>query len=239
MLCDIELVPSWDLSRVNCCCGGAAGVGVGATATAAVAPFKPENPIIIVPSAQTLTFNFKNLGDLFANGKFIKSNEPDSAFSIQPESVIVGEGGIGGSNGTKNGRGVANHNIKKITRPSLSHPGATSTFELCSDPEALTPSQWNRVIGVVVTGKAYQLESFVPYTKDSEVNTPALFESIAGIYLYFDGDKIPPTIQQWNVSTHKFSLSKRHQDEIVMSEVWDKIIQFCKQRQRTNPNLFF
>jgi hypothetical protein len=192
---------------------------------------KQENPIIIVPAGQTLTFSFKNLGDLFSRGVYLKTTEPESSFEIQkpkPPPELTGA------------KLQAFSAFKSFTRPSVSNPGQTVTYELCSDPLILSSSQWNRVIGVVVTGKTYQFDSFNIFkNKDGSIDTPKLFDNCAGIYLHFDGEKIPPVISQWNVTSHKFAVSKRHQDQIVMSEVWEKLIQSAKKKVRSNPNLIF
>lgn len=107
-------------------------------------------------------------------------------------------------------------NLQMITRnsPKLGH----FRFVVVDSVDRFTrPEYWDRVVAVFVTGQAWQFKQYLW----SDPNT--LFQKVAGFCLTFQGDPIPPAVNQWNVDVVPIDRNQRFRDREVSEMIWGKI----------------
>ncbi len=112
-----------------------------------------------------------------------------------------------------------------VKRTSVLDPLRTAVFHIVDNPDKLTPEQWKRVVAIFVTGQAWQLSN-LPIGK-----TPAeIFDKIMGFHLYFEGEEMHANVKNWRVEKVAVSRTKRHQDTMIVANVWRSITGFIGSR---------
>jgi hypothetical protein len=99
------------------------------------------------------------------------------------------------------------------------------TFEVYDNVQNFTETRWQRVVAVFVNGHEWQFKDWKCQSKRE------LFTRVRTYYLYFNGTKVPPTIEQWNVMKLEIPRYKRHQDINVYNMFWADFEQFLKREK--------
>jgi hypothetical protein len=79
------------------------------------------------------------------------------------------------------------------------------TFEVYDNVQNFTETRWNRVVAVFVNGHEWQFKDWKCGQQKRE-----LFARVRAYYLYYNGTKVPPTIESWNVLKLELPRYKRH-----------------------------
>lgn len=152
-------------------------------------------PIIVVPEALTSMVNMYNVKDFLENGEFLPVDEAKAKNPKKP-SVIT------------------------IERKSNIDPSKNAKWEIMDDVSKLTPDEWRRVVGVIVTGVNWQFKKW-PYSTTAE-----WFQHATGFYFHYDDERPKPVIATWTVSSKPLSKIKRYLDQGVSREVWNELDEF-------------
>jgi len=104
--------------------------------------------------------------------------------------------------------------------------GREVTFDVFDSTANFTSSRWKRVVAVFVNGQDWQFRDWKNGTQKRE-----LFARVRAYYLYFEGTKIPPSIETWNVLRLAIPRHKRHQDVNVLANLWNDLEQFLKREK--------
>ena len=97
------------------------------------------------------------------------------------------------------------------------------TFEVYDNVQNFTETRWQRVVAVFINGHEWQFKDWKCGTQKRE-----LFTRVRAYYLYYNGTKVPPTIESWNVLKLELPRYKRHQDINVYNLFWTDFEQFLK-----------
>lgn len=99
-------------------------------------------------------------------------------------------------------------------------------FEVYDNVQNFTETRWSRVVAVFVNGHEWQFKDWKCSTKKRE-----LFARVRAFYMYFNGTKLPETINGWNVIKLELPRYKRHQDVNVYNTFWNDFEQFLKREK--------
>jgi hypothetical protein len=171
---------------------------------------KDQVPIIIVPSTAGSLLTFHNIKEFLENGSFVAMKEMRARGSMATAatSKIVIRRSPGG-----NGQSSAN-------------------YEVVCNPSKLTPSEWNRVVGVVCTGQLWQFKGWRDWEPDSikkaDNGLSDIFRSIRGFVFHFDDTEPPRHTEKWAVKFMPLSRTLRHNDSRVQNAFWDAVDTHCR-----------
>jgi hypothetical protein len=172
-----------------------------------------QTPIIIVPISTLSMLTFHNAREFLENGSFVSMQD------------LRRRGGMG----------TAAVSRLTITR----RPGGASksaAYELVCNPTKLTPSEWNRVVGVVCTGQGWQFKNW-PWWENDRSKKPdngvsEIIRHMCGFVFHYDDTAPPPETKHWAVKFLAVSRTKRHNDVKLQTQFWQYIDAFCKLQKR-------
>jgi len=78
---------------------------------------------------------------------------------------------------------------------------------------------WNNVIAVFAQGQEWQ---FKQYPKEWG-GVAGIFSRAKGFYMYYDDEKIPTSVNTWNVKCLSVNRHKRHFDSTAAKKIWDEL----------------
>jgi len=78
-------------------------------------------------------------------------------------------------------------------------------FEVYDNVQNFTETRWQRVVAVFVNGHEWQFKEWKCGSQKRE-----LFARVRGYYLYYNGTKVPSTIDGWNTLKLELPRYKRH-----------------------------
>jgi parafibromin len=107
-------------------------------------------------------------------------------------------------------------------------------FRVLSDPRQVT--DWNQVCACFVTGRDWQFEQW--FNGDKTRSDPAmLFDQVRGFFPYFEEEKLPAIIKQWQVvpllMTQKDT--KAHSSVRVAATFWQELYKFLDSHPLFRP----
>ncbi len=169
-------------------------------------------PILIVPGPGTSLVNLSNIKEFFEKGHFVTEEE------LRKQGVAPDFSGRIKANRTPGGN------------------CSTADYLLVSNVGRLTDAEWERVIGVVCTGKAYQFKHW-KWAKGSNaggggVDVVSCLHRVQGFYFHYDDIKPDSTAASWAVKLIPISRSKRYQDGYAQRQFFDAIDSFIKRHSK-------
>jgi hypothetical protein len=93
----------------------------------------------------------------------------------------------------------------------------TIKYDIVADERSLLRDDWNKVVAIFLTGKKWQIKTYVPN------DPPSLFAKTLGIYVGWDNETLPREIADWRVKEFKINNVKRHGDPQVVQNIWHEI----------------
>ena len=161
------------------------------------------NPIVIIPNALTAPINMFNAAEFFENANYLTTAEAKKrkGSSVKPKMVEV---------------------VRNIPKTDKS-----LTFEIIDSPMKLTVQDWERVVAVVVQGKAWQFKGWTRGNVKFE-NPVEIFAKTFGFYAGFEGDELPEDVKQWTVKQSKLNRDKRGLDSVTNAQFWQQLFEWLK-----------
>jgi len=153
-----------------------------------------KEPIIIVPAATSSLITMLNIKRFLEEGVF----EESSAVAA---------------------RGEAKELKVMLTRRVVKAGGAAAKaqYEVVDNPGRLKPEDWARVVAVVALGKEWQFKEY-KWPKPVEI-----FSRVAGIFVKWDSDVVPPAVAAWTVTTIDVARNRRHLDAASALKFWNTV----------------
>eukprot|EP00924_Labyrinthula_sp_SR-Ha-C_P012797 snap_masked-scaffold_93-processed-gene-0.19-mRNA-1 protein AED:1.00 eAED:1.00 QI:0/-1/0/0/-1/1/1/0/369 len=102
----------------------------------------------------------------------------------------------------------------------------TLSFRLVSNIQSLDKEEWRKVVAVFVSGKEWQFKSWKKFKSYAEI-----FDKILGLYVYFDDEKLPKEVSQWNIIKFPIKKQRRHMDSIQKHRIWQAVMSFIKEKK--------
>ncbi|KAL6754061.1 RNA pol II accessory factor, Cdc73 family-domain-containing protein [Haematococcus lacustris] len=162
-------------------------------------------PIIIVPSGMTAMINMWNARQFLEEGRF------------QPSEALQASGAVKASSLT-------------IQRTAHKPQGKAVVYEITDKPPAKTSPDWGRVVAVIVQGAKWQFKDW-PFPGAAAGELMETFSQVAGFYVHFKDEKVPPAVASWNVKPLGFVREKRHMDMTVMLDFYKHLDAFLLSRK--------
>jgi hypothetical protein len=100
------------------------------------------------------------------------------------------------------------------------------TFDVYDNVANFSETRWNRVCAVFVNGHEWQFKEWKCGQQKRE-----LFTRVRAYYLYYNGTKVPATIENWNCMKLELPRYKRHQDVNVINQFWTDFEMFLKREK--------
>lgn len=100
------------------------------------------------------------------------------------------------------------------------NPGHTTRFILVDDPTNFRPDYWNRVVAVFTTGQTWQFKGY-KWPQPAE-----LFSHALGVYVGWQGEKVPDTVRGWGRGVLSVQIEKGNQrwrDREVVEHIWSQL----------------
>eukprot|EP00696_Hemimastix_kukwesjijk_P002831 gnl/Hemi2/13455_TR4603_c1_g2_i1.p1 gnl/Hemi2/13455_TR4603_c1_g2~~gnl/Hemi2/13455_TR4603_c1_g2_i1.p1 ORF type:complete len:145 (-),score=48.13 gnl/Hemi2/13455_TR4603_c1_g2_i1:240-674(-) len=115
----------------------------------------------------------------------------------------------------------ANVNEKKearltITKQHTKLNAKSTTYHFVDNTSKFTKADWNRVVGIILQGPAWQLKG-MPWP-----TPPDIFNNIRGIYFRFE-DELDNPVKAWDVKILTISKVKRHLDSPAVLAFWTEM----------------
>ena len=176
-------------------------------------PVEPSElrPILIVPGPGTSLVNLSNVKEFFEKGHFVTEEE------LRKQGVAPDFSGRIKANRTPGGN------------------CSSANYLLVSNVARLTDSEWERVVGVVCTGKTYQFKHW-KWAKgnktSSGVDVVNCLHRVQGFYFHYDDIKPDATAASWAVKLIPISRSKRYQDGYAQRQFFDAIDSFVRRHSK-------
>lgn len=159
---------------------------------------RSKDPIILLSPSTSALLNMGNVRSFLEDGEFI----PRMAGLGAPDLIRLNR--YSSRFGSKSG-----------------NPGERTKihFVVVDNVEKFTkPEYWDRVVAVFVTGQAWQFKSYRWPTPNE------LFQHIAGFYLAFQGERVPPELGTWrNVTVTQIPKNERFRDREAAEVIWNQI----------------
>lgn len=154
-----------------------------------------QNPIILISPAASALISISNIKPFFDESTFIDPNSKDPKI----QELLNFGGDI---------RNVS-HTFPRIGK---------QTFLIVNNTDKFTKAEyWDRVVAIFTTGQQWQFKSY----KWSDPKQ--LFQRIKGYFFHYNGDIIPPKVEDWNVEKIGLDKSKRFKDAQVLNHFWDSL----------------
>lgn len=164
---------------------------------------RPKDPIILLSPSTSALLNMGNVKSFLEGGEFIPRmpaiGDSDYLQITRYSNKLSGQSNSNSANGRQNGtkiRFAVVDNVEKFTKPE----------------------HWDRVVAVFVTGQAWQFRSYRwPSPND-------LFQHVAGFYLTYQGERVPPELGTWrNVTITQIPKNERFRDREASEVIWNQI----------------
>lgn len=157
-----------------------------------------RSPIILVPNAMTATLTCFNAKEFLVDGVYISvegKKKKDPTAKLQKILTLNRAMGSG-------------HHVE--------------LYKVYDDVSQLSPTDWDRVVAVFVTGKLWQFKGW-KYS-----NPIDLFDNVMGVYLHIDGRPIEPTIKSWNCKVLKVNEFKDFVNSGASKNFWVLLDEFIR-----------
>jgi parafibromin len=179
-------------------------------------------PIILIPSGPTAAIQLFNVRSFLEEGDYVHPSQifmssgpagDTSREDSKPENVVVSPRAFFSSETLRN--------------------SAFSKFRVVDDPRKI--ENWDHVCACIVTGVDWQLQEwFQPEHPMRHLGRPSvLFDYLRGFLGYFEEDKLPAALAQWNVHplvlNRKYVKAKAH--ILQAYTFWEELYRFIS----TNP----
>jgi parafibromin len=179
-------------------------------------------PIILIPSGPTAAIQLFNVRSFLEEGVYVHPTQSymssgpmgdTSREDAKPENVVVSPKAFFSADTLRN--------------------SAFSKFRVVDDPRKV--DNWDHVCGCIVTGVEWQLREW--FQNDDSMKhlakPSALFDFLRGFLVYFEEDKLPAALLQWNVHplvlNRKYVKAKAHIFQAYT--FWEELYRFIS----TNP----
>lgn len=170
-------------------------------------------PIVLVPAAVTAPIQLMNVKRFLEEGVFA---DP-TTFFIDHET-----GAASVMQSKPEWEVVSSERFKR----NLTTRVAFTKFRVVDDPSQI--ENWEHVCAALVTGQEWEFQTWFPQEHRSLCQPSHLFNRISGYLAYFEENKIPLAVQQWNV--HALILTKRvvkaQQHIRLAAQFWDTLFSF-------------
>lgn len=170
-------------------------------------------PIILVPAVVTAPIQLMNVKRFLEEGvytdptTFFIDHETGAASLMQskPELEVVSA---------------------ELFKRNLATRVAFTKFRVVDDPAQI--EHWEHVCAALVTGQEWEFQTWFPQEHRSLCQPSHLFNRISGYLAYFEENKIPQAVQQWNVQA--LILTKRvvkaQQHIRLAAQFWETLFNF-------------
>ncbi|KAK2077895.1 hypothetical protein QBZ16_003763 [Prototheca wickerhamii] len=101
-----------------------------------------------------------------------------------------------------------------------------------TDVEPTHRRDWDRVVAVFCSGKAWQFKKW-PFRGAASGDLLDTFQRVLGVYLYFQDQTVESTVKQWKVKTYGLSRESRHRDRVVMQDILKSLDLFLESKRCT------
>ncbi|KAL6781820.1 hypothetical protein ACKKBF_B09540 [Auxenochlorella protothecoides x Auxenochlorella symbiontica] len=161
-------------------------------------------PIIMVPPGLTSMVNMYNIGPLLETGTF------------KPVEQCRAEG------------------VRKSDRLIISRTMGRAkpvAYEV-TDQEPRHRRDWDRVVAVFCSGKAWQFKKW-PFPGASSGDLLDTFQRMAGAYLHYQDEQIDPAVKAWKVKVYSLSREGRHRDIVIAQDFFKTLDAFLQAKKST------
>lgn len=162
-------------------------------------------PIIIVPAGSTLICS-GNAVEFIQNGRFIPIEE------------------------LKKSKGPSEQILSNRSR-AIRTPGGNCSraeYAIVSNPNRLAQKEWDRVVGVVLSGQEWQFKSWPINDK----GTQELFRKVQGFYFHYDDVATTGNVENWAIKKVSLSRDKRHTDGQAQVHFWNTLDTFMRRKNK-------
>lgn len=179
-------------------------------------------PIILIPSGPTAAIQLFNVRSFLEDGDY-----------IHPSQVFMSSGSAGDTSREDSKPENVVVSPRNFFPREMLRNSAFSKFRVVDDPRKI--ENWDHVCACVVTGVDWQLQEwFQPDHPMRHLGRPsALFDYLRGFLGYFEEDKLPAALTQWNVHplvlNRKYVKAKAH--ILQAYTFWEELYKFIS----TNP----
>ncbi|XP_077302844.1 cell division cycle 73 hyrax isoform X2 [Arctopsyche grandis] len=166
-----------------------------------------RTPIIIIPASSSSLITMYNAKDILQDLKYVTVSEKRTQGATRENEILL----------QRHKKGKEN--------------ASTVPYRIVDNPSRLSPSEWDRVVGVFVSGPAWQFKGW-PWD-GSPVH---IFANICAFHLKFDDMPLEPNVSRWAVTVLQVSRIKRHLDRAVLMQFWEIL---DKHMLKNKPHLRF
>ncbi|VVT58058.1 uncharacterized protein SAPINGB_P006016 [Magnusiomyces paraingens] len=173
-----------------------------------------KDPIILLSPSTSALLNMGNVKAFLERGEFVPSTSSIGASNLQYITRYSTRlAGISGGNGnSSSGKGGS------AGSGSAGGHGVKVKFLVVDNVERFRPEYWDRVVAVFVTGQSWQFKTY----KWSNPND--LFQKVAGVYLTYVGERVPPVLGSWtNITVATIPKNERFRDREAAELIWNQI----------------
>jgi len=164
-------------------------------------------PIIIVPSSLTAPVSLNNIKLFLERGIWTDPQKHSSSSHATHVEVM--------------------HEVHTADSVVTTH-SVKIPFCVVDNVSKLRPADWDRVVAVFVIGAVWQFRDW-KWKAANEV-----LSHMAGFYIKFDAEPLPPGIGTWNITLLKMSRNQRNLDADARRVFWNTVEKFIRQ---TKPHL--
>ena len=169
----------------------------GSSQSSSATPAKIKKPlrIILLPPGISSLITLYNVKDFLQKGNFITTEEKKK---------------------------ILDSNAPKPKEVIIKHAKSNEQFLVLDTTKNMQKKDWDRVVAIFTIGQLWQF-------KDSpnwfSTDPSIIFSKKKGFTLAFEGDALPPNVQNWAVEKLLISKleSKRHTDSTVSRKFWNAI----------------
>lgn len=183
----------------------------GASSSYSSSSSSKKDPIILLSPSTSALLNMGNVKEFLERGEFVPQQSSIGASNLQYitrySTRLAHNGGArpAGSAGKSSANGA----------PA---GAAKIKFVIVDNVERFKPEYWDRVVAVFVTGQPWQFKTY-------KWNNPnELFQKVAGFYLAYAGERVPPALGTWrNITVATIPKNERFRDREAAELIWNSI----------------
>ncbi|KFM26620.1 Parafibromin [Auxenochlorella protothecoides] len=101
-----------------------------------------------------------------------------------------------------------------------------------TDQEPRHRRDWDRVVAVFCSGKAWQFKKW-PFPGASSGDLLDTFQRMAGAYLHYQDEQIDPAVKAWKVKVYSLSREGRHRDIVIAQDFFKTLDAFLQAKKST------
>lgn len=148
-------------------------------------------PIVMVPPGMTALLNMHNIRSFLEKGEFQTTEEAKRVKPVKEDRAAI--------------------------ERTIGCKGPVKFY--VTDKEPTSRSDWDRVVAVVCSGKAWQFKKW-PFKGAAEGNLVDTFSRVLGVFVHYTDEQVDATVKSWNVKILGLNRQSRHRDLTVAQEFW-------------------